>query len=196
MAASAPVASDQPSKALRPSEQPSLMLASLLSWRHYPGSRPSPSRAQRPAERTAPRTTGTSPSTTGTPFDPGTLQSKGWPRQVFDADAWGGEVMNGGSRLTTGRHRVDVHHRDLDNVEYSTKQARQDRFRKECLLFYAVGIPTYIVMAELKIVMNELSASLSRVVPINTPERTRSGSPEPATATISGGTTHLATDEG
>lgn len=82
-------------------------------------------------------------------FDPDALRSKDWPGQVFDVGAWGGGVMNGGAWLTIEGQRVDVHYRDLDNVEYWTKEAQQGRFRKEYLLFYAAGIPTYIVMAEL-----------------------------------------------
>lgn len=82
-------------------------------------------------------------------FDPDTLRSKGWPGRVFDVGAWGGGVMNGGAWLTIDGARVDVHYRDLDNVEHWTKEAQAGRFRKEYLLFYAAGIPTYIVMAEL-----------------------------------------------
>ena len=82
-------------------------------------------------------------------FEPDSLRIKGWPGQVFDVGAWGGGVMNGGAWLTIDGLRVDVHYRDLENVEYWTKEAQQGRFRKEFLLFYAAGIPTYIVMAEL-----------------------------------------------
>jgi predicted nucleotidyltransferase len=82
-------------------------------------------------------------------FEPDSLRVKGWPGQVFDVGAWGGGVMNGGAWLTIDGCRVDVHYRDLENVEYWTNEARQGRFRKEYLLFHAAGIPTYIVMAEL-----------------------------------------------
>lgn len=82
-------------------------------------------------------------------FDPGSLRRKGWSGQVFDVGAWGGGVMNGGAWLTVDGQRVDVHYRDLDNVEYWTREANEGRFRKEYLLFHAAGIPTYVVMAEL-----------------------------------------------
>ncbi len=82
-------------------------------------------------------------------FEPDSLRVKGWPGQVFDVGAWGGGVMNGGAWLTVDGLRVDVHYRDLENVEYWTKEAQEGRFGKEYLLFYAAGIPTYIVMAEL-----------------------------------------------
>jgi predicted nucleotidyltransferase len=82
-------------------------------------------------------------------FDPDTLRAKGWPGQVFDVGAWGGGVMNSGAWLTIDGHRVDVHYRDLEDVEHWTEEAQQGRFRKELLLFYTAGIPTYVVMAEL-----------------------------------------------
>lgn len=82
-------------------------------------------------------------------FDPDTIRSRGWAGQVFDVGAWGGGVMNGGAWLTIDGQRVDVHYRDLDDVENWTNEAQQGRFRKEHLLFYAAGIPTYVVMAEL-----------------------------------------------
>jgi predicted nucleotidyltransferase len=82
-------------------------------------------------------------------FDPNTLRAKGWQGEVFDIGAWGGGVMNGGAWLTIDGRRVDVHYRDLDEVEHWCREAREGRFRKEHLLFYVAGIPTYVVMAEL-----------------------------------------------
>lgn len=57
--------------------------------------------------------------------------------------------MNGGAWLTIDGRRVDVHYRDLDEVEHWCAEAAAGRFKKELLLFYAAGIPTYVVMAEL-----------------------------------------------
>jgi hypothetical protein len=57
--------------------------------------------------------------------------------------------MNGGAWLTIDDRRVDVHYRDLDDVEHWCAEARAGRFKKELLLFYPAGIPTYVVMAEL-----------------------------------------------
>jgi predicted nucleotidyltransferase len=82
-------------------------------------------------------------------FDPDTLRAKDWQGEVFDIGAWGGGVMNGGAWLTIDGRRVDVHYRDLDEVEHWSKEAQEGRFRKEHLLFYVAGIPTYVVMAEL-----------------------------------------------
>jgi transposase InsO family protein len=45
--------------------------------------------------------------------------------------------------------RVDVHYRDLDDVEHRLAEAQEGRFGIERLLFHLAGIPTYIVAAEL-----------------------------------------------
>lgn len=84
-------------------------------------------------------------------FDPGSLRAKGWAGQVSEVGGWGGGVMNGGAWLTIDGRRVDVHYRDLDEVEHWCAEAAAGRFKKELLLFYAAGIPTYVVMAELAI---------------------------------------------
>jgi predicted nucleotidyltransferase len=82
-------------------------------------------------------------------FEPAALRAKGWPGEVSDVGGWGGGVMNGGAWLTIDGRRVDVHYRDLDEVEHWCAEARAGRFQKQLLLFYAAGIPTYVVMAEL-----------------------------------------------
>jgi predicted nucleotidyltransferase len=66
-------------------------------------------------------------------FDPDTLRAKDWQGEVFDIGAWGGGVMNGGAWLTIDGRRVDVHYRDLDEVEHWSKEAQEGRFRKEHL---------------------------------------------------------------
>lgn len=93
-------------------------------------------------------------------FDPDALRAKGWPGEVFDIGGWGGGVMNGGAWLTIGDRRVDVHYRDLNDVEHWCAEADAGHFRKELLLFYVAGIPTYVVMAELA-----LNVVLSGVLP-------------------------------
>ncbi len=62
---------------------------------------------------------------------------------------WGGGVMNGGAWLTIDSRRVDVHYRDLEEVEHWCAEASQGRYKKEFLPFYVAGIPTYVVMGEL-----------------------------------------------
>lgn len=82
-------------------------------------------------------------------FDPDTLRARGFAGTVFDLGAWGGGVMNGGAWLTIEGRRVDVHYRDLDDVERTMAEARQGRFHTEHLLFHVAGIPSYVVLAEL-----------------------------------------------
>jgi len=94
------------------------------------------------------------------PFDPGCLRAKAWPGQVSKVGGWGDGVMSGGAWLTVEGRRVDVHYRDLDEVEHWCAEAAEGRFNKELLLFYAAGIPTYVVMAELAI--NRVLAGVMR----------------------------------
>jgi predicted nucleotidyltransferase len=82
-------------------------------------------------------------------FDPEDLRGLGWPGQIFPLGGWGGGVFNGGAWLQVGGTRVDVHYRDLDDVEFRLAEAREGRFRIERLPFHLAGIPTYIVVSEL-----------------------------------------------
>jgi Nucleotidyltransferase domain len=85
----------------------------------------------------------------GGPFDPGCLRALGWPGEIFPIGGWGGGVFNGGAWLRAGGRRVDVHYRDLDDVEHHLAEAQAGRFRVERLLFHLAGVPTYVVVAEL-----------------------------------------------
>jgi predicted nucleotidyltransferase len=82
-------------------------------------------------------------------FDPDSLRALGWPGEVSALGGWGGGVFNGGAWLRAGRRRVDVHFRDLDDVEYRLAEAKAGRFAIERLMFHLAGIPTYIVVAEI-----------------------------------------------
>lgn len=82
-------------------------------------------------------------------FDPARLRDLGWPGEVSEIGGWGGGVFNGGAWLTVDGRQVDVHYRDLDDVEYRIAEAREGRFEIESLLFHLAGVPTYIVVAEL-----------------------------------------------
>jgi hypothetical protein len=85
----------------------------------------------------------------GDEFDPDSLRSLGWPGRIFPIGGWGGGVFNGGAWLSVGDRRVDVHYRDLDDVEHQIAEAQAGRFGIERLMFHLAGIPTYIVAAEL-----------------------------------------------
>ena len=84
-------------------------------------------------------------------FDPAGIRELGWPGEVFPIGGWGGGVFNGGAWLRVEGRRVDVHYRDLDAVEHQLAEARAGRFGVEPLLFHLIGIPTYIVVAELAV---------------------------------------------
>lgn len=82
-------------------------------------------------------------------FDPGDLRALGWPGEASAIGGWGGGVFNGGAWLRVEGRPVDVHYRDLDDVEHQIAEASEGRFRIERLMFHLAGIPTYIVAAEL-----------------------------------------------
>jgi hypothetical protein len=82
-------------------------------------------------------------------FSPESLRALGWPGRVFEIGGWGGGVFNGGAWLQVEGRQVDVHYRDLGDVEQELAHARAGRFGIERLLFHLAGIPTYIVVAEL-----------------------------------------------
>jgi hypothetical protein len=84
-------------------------------------------------------------------LDPDDVRALGWAGTVFAPGAWGGGVMNGGAWLMVDGQRVDLHYRDLDDIEHHLAEAEQGRFRVERLLFYLAGIPTYVVVGELAI---------------------------------------------
>jgi hypothetical protein len=85
----------------------------------------------------------------GAGFDPASLRSLGWPGEIFPIGGWGGGVFNGGAWLTAGARRVDVHYRDLDDIDQRLAEAQDGRFHIERLMFHLAGIPSYIVLAEL-----------------------------------------------
>jgi hypothetical protein len=92
---------------------------------------------------------GSGPGCNGGGFEPENLRSLGWPGQIFPLSAWGGGVFNSGAWLEACDRRVDVHYRDLDDVEFRLAEARAGRFGIERLMFHLAGVPTYIVVAEL-----------------------------------------------
>lgn len=82
-------------------------------------------------------------------FDPQHLRAIGWPGEVSELGGWGGGIYNGGAWLTIDGRAVDVHYRDLDEVDRIWDEARAGRFWTEPLLFHVAGIPSYLLLAEL-----------------------------------------------
>jgi len=87
----------------------------------------------------------------GAAFSPDGLRAIGWPGEVFEIGGWGGGVFNGGAWLEIDGRKVDVHYRDLDDVDHQLAEARAGRYRVERLMFHLAGLPTYIVVAELAV---------------------------------------------
>jgi hypothetical protein len=82
-------------------------------------------------------------------FSPDDVRAIGWPGEVSEIGGWGGGVFNGGAWLTVDDQRVDVHYRDLGDVEHRIAEAEAGRFDVERLQFHLAGMPTYVVVAEL-----------------------------------------------
>jgi hypothetical protein len=82
-------------------------------------------------------------------FDVREVRGLGWPGEVSELGGWGGGVFNGGAWLSVGGRRVDIHFRDIVDVERRIGEAGKGEFAIEPLLFHLAGIPTYIVVAEL-----------------------------------------------
>jgi hypothetical protein len=57
--------------------------------------------------------------------------------------------LNTGGWLRAADRRVDVHYRELDDVDRRLAEALEGRFGIERSLFHLAGIPTYIATAEL-----------------------------------------------
>lgn len=84
-------------------------------------------------------------------FDPEDLRAVGWPGEISAIGGWGGGVFNGGAWIEVDGRHIDVHYRDLDDVEHHLAEAREGRFHLERLAFHMAGIPSYLVVAELAI---------------------------------------------
>jgi len=84
-------------------------------------------------------------------FSPRDLRDVGWEGEVSEIGGWSDGVFNGGAWLRIDGRPVDVHYRDLDVVERELAEAEHGRFRVEPLMFHLVGIPTYLVVAELAV---------------------------------------------
>jgi predicted nucleotidyltransferase len=84
-------------------------------------------------------------------FDVDEVRRLGYPGTISELGGWGGGVFNGGAWLQVEGRRVDLHYRDLDEVEHQLAESRAGRFAIEPLLFHSAGIPTYLVVAELAV---------------------------------------------
>jgi predicted nucleotidyltransferase len=82
-------------------------------------------------------------------FDPEDLRAFGWSGEISPLRGWGGGVFNGGAWLTIDHRRVDIHYRDLDDIDRILRESRVGIFQIEPLMFHIAGIPSYLLLAEL-----------------------------------------------
>lgn len=106
-------------------------------------------------------------------FQPQHLRDLGWPGQVSAIGGWGGGLYNGGAWLTIDGRKVDVHYRDLEVIDAQLVEADAGRFVVERLMFHVLGIPSYLLLAELA-----LNTTLRGILPKpRYPERLRTQAP-------------------
>jgi predicted nucleotidyltransferase len=79
------------------------------------------------------------------------VRDTGWEGVVYAPGDWGRGVMNGGAFLRIDGRPVDLHYRDLDDVEHWCALADAGHFEVQRLPFYLAGVPTYLVAAELPV---------------------------------------------
>ena len=82
-------------------------------------------------------------------FQPQDIRRLGWEGTISEIGGWGGGLMNGGAWLKVEDHPIDVHYRDLDEVERYVEEAERGIFHVERLPFYLAGIPSYAIVGEL-----------------------------------------------
>ncbi|MGH7764317.1 MAG: nucleotidyltransferase domain-containing protein [Candidatus Dormibacteraceae bacterium] len=81
-------------------------------------------------------------------FDVGEIRALGWAGTVSEIGGWG-PVMNGGAWLTVDSQAVDVHYRDLDEIDRLRTDAAAGTFSVYRSPFFIAGIPSYVPLAEL-----------------------------------------------
>lgn len=81
-------------------------------------------------------------------FDPRRLRAQGWQGQFTEVGGWPG-AMNGGGSLWVGQRQVDLHYRDLDDIDHRWQEAEQGRFEVQWMAFYLAGMPSYLPLGEL-----------------------------------------------
>lgn len=81
-------------------------------------------------------------------FDPNEVRALNWVGQTTDLGGWG-PLFNGGGAFTVHDRSIDIHYRDLNTIDDIQRAALLGEFEVEPLLFHQVGIPSYILLAEL-----------------------------------------------
>ncbi len=78
------------------------------------------------------------------------IRAIGWPGELTELEGWG-SLFNGGGKVMVDGRAVDLHYRDLTQIERIHEDAEHGRFYIDGLLFHQAGIPSYILLAELGI---------------------------------------------
>jgi predicted nucleotidyltransferase len=94
-------------------------------------------------------------------IDPEDVRALGYPGTVAAAGDWAYPYpMNGGAWLTVEGHNVDLHYRDIADVERWTSEAQEGRWELFRVPWYLCGMPSYVLVGEAalgRILAGELS---------------------------------------
>jgi hypothetical protein len=81
-------------------------------------------------------------------FDVGGIRALGWPGTITEIGGWG-PVMNGGAWLTVDGKNIDIHYRDLEEIDHLQVDAEAGHFTVYRSPFFIAGLPSYVPLAEL-----------------------------------------------
>ncbi len=81
-------------------------------------------------------------------FDPAQVRGLQWAGQTTELGGWG-PLFNGGGAFTLHGRPLDIHYRDLNQIDVIHSAASRGDFEVEPLLYHQAGIPSYILLAEL-----------------------------------------------
>lgn len=69
-------------------------------------------------------------------FDPTTIEALGWEGDASPIGGWGGGVFNGGAWLVVEGRPVDVHYRNMADIERIRREAERGNFQIEPVMFH------------------------------------------------------------
>lgn len=81
-------------------------------------------------------------------IDPEAIRELGYPGTIVAPGEWA-YPMNRGAWLTVDGQRVDLHYRDLDDVERCLEETEAGRWELFRMPGYLCGMPSYVLVAEL-----------------------------------------------
>jgi predicted nucleotidyltransferase len=81
-------------------------------------------------------------------IDPEAIRELGYPGTIVAPGEWA-YPMNRGAWLTVDGQKVDLHYRDLDDVERCLEETEAGRWELFRMPGYLCGMPSYVLVAEL-----------------------------------------------